>query len=263
MDLELVKRVGIAAAYRAAEVIRSHLGRISQVRKKGPTDLVTEADTGSEARILATIGRAFPHHSILAEESGLKKGSPKYQWLIDPLDGTTNFAHRLPGFCVSIAFAIESRVVVGLVLDPISRELFSAIAGKGAQLNGKPIQVSSTSAVSESLLATGFSHDFKDHFKPSLRRFEKLMLACQGVRRIGSAALDLCFVACGRFDGFWETHLAAWDTAAGMLIAKEAGAQVTDFSNMPFAVTANEILATNGHIHQPMLALLALGDNEK
>ncbi len=260
MDLEQVKSVGVAAAFKAGSVLRSHYGRISKIDKKGAIDLVTEADTESERVIIETIQTVFPDHAILAEESGLKQGETNHTWIVDPLDGTTNFTHRLGLFAVSIGFSFSQDTVFGVVLSPFTGELFAAIKGKGATLNGRPIHVSTAQRVSESLLATGFPYNLKDIFNPILTRYSNCLKASQGIRRLGSAAIDLCYVACGRFDGFWEQNLKPWDTAAGALIAREAGATITDFSNTPFAIDRNEILATNGHIHKEMLSLLEFKD---
>lgn len=261
MDIELVKRIGIAAAWQGAEVLRSYYtGGSYEVSKKGPIDLVTQADIGSEKKIIEMIRSVFPDHTILAEESGLTQGTGDYQWIIDPLDGTTNFAHHIGIFAVSIAFALKGDILVGIVLNPITRELFTGVAGNGSELNGRSIKVSDSDTVSESLLVTGFPYNLKEKelFPALLARFSECLKNARGVRRLGSAALDLCFVACGRFDGFWEQNLNPWDTAAGMLIAKEAGAKVTDFSNRPFTVDKKEILATNGNIHKEMLSLLKI-----
>lgn len=260
MDFELVKRVGIGAAYQSAEILRSYMGNISNIRKKGAIDLVTEADIASEKLILEKIQAVFPDHAILAEESGLKDGDVECQWIIDPLDGTTNFAHQLGLFAISIAFAFKGDVVVGIVLNPATGELFSAVQDQGAFLNGHAIKVSNHDKVSESLLVTGFPYNLKEIIKPLMVRFQNCISASRGVRRLGSAALDLCFVACGRFDGFWEQNLKPWDTAAGLLIAKEAGSTVTDFSNRPFEIDKKEILATNGRIHKELLSLLEIED---
>lgn len=256
MDLVRVKRLGISAAFKGAEIIRSFYGNISEIGKKGAIDLVTEADVGSEKVIIETIRETFPDHSILAEESGLSQGAPDAQWIIDPLDGTTNFAHQLGLFAVSIAFALKGEVVVGIVLNPMTGELFTATAEGPAELNGKPITVASADRVSESLLVTGFPYNLHDHFEELMTRFSDCLHASQGVRRLGSAALDLCYVACGRFDGFWEQNLYPWDTAAGMLINRRAGGVVTDFSDRPFTIDQKEILATNGKIHKEMLKIL-------
>ncbi len=260
MDLELVKRVGIAALYKGGSILRSYYGRISRIDKKGTIDLVTEADIGSEKVIIETIQRVFPDHAVLAEESGLNKGESECRWIIDPLDGTTNFTHQLDLFSISIAFAIKEHTLFGAVLIPSTGEIFTALKDKGAELNGRTIKVSNTPSVSESLLITGFPYNLKDFFNLLVIRFANCLKASQGVRRLGSAAIDLCFVACGRFDGFWEQNLKPWDTAAGELIAREAGADVTDFSNKPFSIEKKEILATNGKIHKEMLSLLELKD---
>lgn len=257
MDLDYVKRVGIAAAYEGGRVLRERFGKLVDIRKKGAIDLVTEADTASELAVVAAIRRVFPEHAILAEESGLADGNPRQRWIVDPLDGTTNYAHQLGLFAVSIAFALDGDVIIGIVLNPMSGELFTAAAGQGATLNGRPIRVSAAARVKESLLVTGFPYDH-GQLPLLLERFRRCLEASQGVRRLGSAALDLCFVACGRFDGFWEQELKPWDTAAGQLIAKEAGAHVTDFKGSAFAPHKKEILATNGGIHAEMMALLEL-----
>ncbi len=258
MNLEPIKRVAVAAAYKGARAIRPYYGRTTKINKKGAIDLVTEADTGSEKIIIETIRTRFSDHSILAEESGLNDRSTENKWIIDPLDGTTNFTHHLGLFTISIAFALNDDIAVGVVLNPVSGELFTAVKGKGATLNGKPIKVSGVEKISESLLVTGFPYNHKEIFKALMARFASCLKASQGVRRLGSAALDLCFVACGRFDGFWEQNLKPWDTAAGVLIAKEAGAVITDFSNRPFNIYEKEILATNGKIHKEMISLLEL-----
>jgi myo-inositol-1(or 4)-monophosphatase len=261
MDFEHAKRIGIAAAYNGARVLTEHFGNISQINRKGPFDLVTEADTGSEKQIIKTIREAFPDHAILAEESGAGKGNSEYQWIIDPLDGTTNYAHHLPIFTIAIALALHDDIVFGLVFNPIDGELFSAVAGKGAELNGKSIRASSTASVYDSLLATGFPYNFDETIEPVMKRFTVCQDASQGVRRLGSAALDICYVACGRFDGYWEQNLKPGDMAAGAIIAAEAGAVITNFSNQPFSIDQKEILVTNGKIHQEMLSLLDLKDS--
>jgi myo-inositol-1(or 4)-monophosphatase len=255
IDIDAVKKTGMSAAYRGAEALRLLFGKITQIDKKGRIDLVTEADTESEKIIIKTIRAAFPDHAILAEESGMNDGTPEYQWYIDPLDGTTNFANGLSLFCVSIAFAVNGDVVFGIVLSPYTDELFTAVKGAGALRNSRPIRVSGTETVTDSLLVTGFPYDFIND-GPMIQRFSRCLRQAQGIRRLGSAALDLCYVACGRFAGYWEQDLHPWDTAAGFLIAKEAGGLVTDYSDRAFTVDTKEILATNGKIHKEMLALL-------
>ena len=255
MDIDQIKRVGVAAACNGGKVLKDHFGRLRAVRKKGVIDLVTEADIQSEAIIIETIAGSFPGHAILAEESGTHTGSGG-QWIIDPLDGTTNFAHNLPLFCVSIAFAVDDRILAGFVLAPLLGELFVGVRGQGAQLNGTPIGVSGTPTLADSLLVTGFPYDHQTIFDPLMARFGRCLAATQGVRRLGSAALDLCYVASGRFDGFWEQHLKPWDTAAGFLVATEAGARTTVFSGAPFSIDRDEIVSTNGLIHDELLNLL-------
>ncbi len=259
MDLNLIKNTGIGAAYKSAEIINNYSGKLTSIKKKGPIDLVTEADLASEKNIIETIRSRFPDHEILAEESGLNKtGNSTCQWIVDPLDGTTNFAHQIPVFAVSIAFAVNNVIKVGVVLNPVSGELFTAVHGQGATLNGKRISVSEEKNISESLLVTGFPYDVKQILDPVMLRFKQCVAASRGIRRLGSAALDLCFVACGRFEGFWEENLKPWDTAAGWLIAQEAGAMVTDFSGAPYTLDKKEILATNCHIHNKMKSTLEI-----
>ncbi|MFO7714952.1 inositol monophosphatase family protein [Desulfosarcina sp.] len=255
MEIERIKQVGIAAACNGGRILTKHFGRLGSIRKKGAIDLVTEADTRSEAAIIDTISTVFPSHAILAEESGTHAGSDGC-WIIDPLDGTTNFAHNLPLFCVSIAFAVDDRILAGIVLAPLLGELFVGVKDQGAQLNGTPIFVSTTRTLADSLLVTGFPYDLQTIFDPLMGRFGKCLTATQGVRRLGSAALDLCYVAGGRFDGFWEQHLKPWDTAAGFLIAEEAGARTTVFSGAPYFIDEDEIVCTNGAIHDELLNLL-------
>ena len=260
MDLEHAKRVAIQAAYGGAQILRDRFGHISQIGQKGAFDLVTEADTASEKKIIETIRIAFPDHAILAEESGVNHGNAEYQWFIDPLDGTTNYAHQLPIFSIAIALAVRNQMVLGLVLNPMDGELFAAVSGEGATLNSTPIRVSSTASVHKSLLVTGFPYDFSDIIEPVMKRFSVCQNTSQGVRRLGSAALDICYVACGRFDAFWEQNLKPWDKAAAAVIAMEAGALITDFANRPFAIDQKEILVSNGAIHREMLSLLELPD---
>jgi myo-inositol-1(or 4)-monophosphatase len=258
VNLGKIRDVAVAAAARAGEILRNDWDKAHTVEKKGAIDLVTEADVASEEAIIEVIRTAFPDHTILAEESGVLPGTDPHEWIIDPLDGTTNYAHHLPEFSLSIAFALEGEMTFGLILNPVGRELFCAMRGQGAELNGRPIRVSRTKSVRESLLVTGFPYDLEPVIDPLMRRLERCLLAAQGVRRLGSAALDLCYVACGRFDGFWEQNLAPWDTAAGWIIAQEAGGMVSDFSQGAYSIDNKEILATNGLIHQEMTTLLAL-----
>jgi myo-inositol-1(or 4)-monophosphatase len=257
MDLDRIKQVGIAAACNAGKVLQDHFGNLRCIEKKGVIDLVTEADLQSETVIIETITKTFPEHSILAEESGNRPGEGG-QWIIDPLDGTTNFTHNLPLFCVSIAFAINEEIRAGFVLAPLLDELFIGIKGRGATLNGAPMTVSQTEKLADSLLVTGFPYDHPTIIDPLMTRFKNCLAASQGVRRLGSAALDLCYVAKGRFDGFWEQNLNSWDTAAGFLVASEAGAKTTVFSGEPYFIDKNEIVCTNGAIHDELLKRLEI-----
>jgi myo-inositol-1(or 4)-monophosphatase len=256
MDLDRAMQVALRAAYRGAEVLRSAMGGGIQIQKKGLRDLVTDADLAAEREIVQTIRAAYPEHAVIAEESGASEGISDYRWVVDPLDGTVNFAHRLPFFAVSIALEREHNPLAAVVLNPVSGELFSAMLGNGARLNGNPIRVSDRTLVSESLLATGFPYNLEPGFDVLTARFRRCLKRAQGIRRLGSAALDLCFVACGRFDGFWEQQLKPWDTAAGILIVREAGGSVTDFSGGPNPAAKKEVLATNCRIHPEMLALM-------
>ena len=231
-------------ARQAGSILRDGYNKEHTVHYKGTIDLVTEADHASEAFLLGEIKSAFPGGHILAEESGNIQGSNEDLWYIDPLDGTVNYAHHIPIFCVSIGFASNERLTLGVVYDPMRDELFSAEKGKGAFLNGKRISVSNTSELERSLLVTGFPYDTWDTDLDNFKYFERLAKKTQGVRRLGSAALDACYVGAGRFDGFWEFKLKAWDVAAGGLIASEAGAKVTaidgreDFLAPPLSILA-------------------------
>jgi len=258
MDLDPCKQVAVKAAYQAAGILRSRFGNISRIYKKDAVEIVTEADTESEKEIISCIRARFPEHSILSEEAGQKDGNDEFRWVIDPLDGTVNFAHQVPIFCISIALTYRDDIVLGVVLNPVDGELYTALRGQGSQLNGRPIRVSTPTAVSESLLVTGFPYHVRKVFEPIMARYGNCLKASQAVRRLGSAALDICYVACGRFEGFWEQFLKPWDTAAGALIAAEAGASVTTFSDQPFKLGDQEILVTNGHIHEEMIGLLEI-----
>jgi myo-inositol-1(or 4)-monophosphatase len=258
VDLREIRDVGLAAAARAGHILRQYWGKAHTVEKKGVIDLVTEADVASENAITQIIRTAFPEHSIQAEESGITRKAEAHKWIIDPLDGTTNYAHGLPEFTVSIAFAHQEKPVFGLVLNPITEELFCGMQNHGATLNGNPICVSGTENILDALLATGFPYDLPSVVNPVIERVRRCLLAAQGIRRLGSAALDLCYLACGRFEGFWEQNLSPWDTAAGVVIAQEAGATISDFENRPYTVGGKEILATNGLIHEEMTKLLRL-----
>lgn len=243
------------AARQAGKVLREGLGKRKRIEYKGEINLVTDIDRRAERVITKLIRTSYPEHAILAEEGKGKKGRTGYKWIIDPLDGTTNYAHGYPCFCSSIALEQEGKVVLGVVYDPLRDELFSAEKAKGAYLNGKRISVSSTGRLIRSLLATGFTYDIKRDQR-NLKHFRNFILSSQAIRRDGSAALDLCYLGAGRFDGFWELKLSAWDVAAGALIVEEAGGKVTDFRGGKFSIYSREILASNGRIHQEMIRIL-------
>jgi len=224
-----------------------------KIEYKGDADLVTVADRKSEALILERIRKQFPTHDVMGEEGARIESGSDFKWYVDPLDGTTNFAHGFPVFCVSLAVEYRGRRVAGVIYDPTRDEMFTAELGKGALLNGQPIHVSATSRLAECLVGTGFPSQ-KRHKSPNIYFYHQLTLRTHGVRRAGSAALDLCNVACGRFDGFWEFNLNPWDTAAGVLIAEEAGGRVTNFSGGPFQLDSRETLASNGLVHDALIA---------
>jgi myo-inositol-1(or 4)-monophosphatase len=242
------------AANGAGEIIRAHWQQPKTVGYKGAIDLVTSVDRECEQTIVGVIRRNFPSHSILAEEeTRLEVAESRFRWIIDPLDGTTNFAHGYPQFCVSIALERDDKVILALVYDPLRQECFRAVKNQGATLNGEPIATSATNELDKALLATGFPYDQRDHADFYLRYFRAFMQCSQGIRRGGSAALDLAYVACGRLDGFWEMKLKPWDTAAGALIVSEAGGKLSDFSGRPFSIWGNEALAANASIHDEMV----------
>lgn len=244
-------------ARQAGQILRDGYGKSIEVSRKGAIDLVTEIDNRSERYLVAEIQRRYPEHGIMAEESGEQRGEDCCLWFIDPLDGTVNYAHGIPVFTVSIAYQEGGVMRLGVVYDPMRDELFSAERGKKALLNGEEISVSESANLDQSLLATGFPYDIRTHPESNLNNFSAFMLRCQGIRRLGSAALDLCYVACGRFDGFWELRLSAWDIAAGGLIAESAGALVTGIHGEPnYLAPPQSILAANPTLHGAMLEVL-------
>jgi myo-inositol-1(or 4)-monophosphatase len=263
MDLAALQRTAVKAAFQGAAELKSFFGKLESVVKKGRIDLVTQADLASEAKILESIRSRYPDHAILAEESGKSGGESAIRWVIDPLDGTTNYAHGLPIFGISIAAEAHGEALVGVVLNPMGGELFTAIKRRGALLNERPIKVSATKTVADSLLITGFPYDWGDRQAAIIERFERCTLAARGVRRLGAAALDLCYLAAGRADAYWEGQLKPWDTAAGVLIAREAGATVTDYRGADYTCRTDELLASNGHVHTEMLALLQSAKDTK
>jgi len=254
-----IKKTALDAALEAGALLRERLGRAGRVDFKGAVNIVTEMDRKSEDLIVGRITKDFPGHGIIAEESDERTTRGKYRWIIDPLDGTTNYAHGNPVFCVSIAFEESGQVEYGVVYNPMLDELFVAEKGCGATLNGGAISVSKTRSLDKSLLATGFPYDLRTSKENNFDNFRAFSLRAQAIRRAGSAALDLSYVACGRFDGFWEMKLAAWDTAAASLMVEEAGGRVTGFGGEEFSNFSTYCLASNSLIHDEMLTVLAKG----
>jgi myo-inositol-1(or 4)-monophosphatase len=247
----------IQTARDAGQLLLEKFGRKINISLKGDINLVTEADLASESLIIERIKSYYPKHSILAEESGnaVTDGNSTWKWIIDPLDGTTNFAHGYPCFCVTLALEHEGKIVIGVTFDPTRNELFAAEKGQGATLNNKPIRVSETENLSDALLVTGFPYNFKQK-ENFARHLTEFLLQSRGVRRDGSAAIDLAYVACGRFDGFWEEGLNPWDVAAGVLLIEEAGGCVTYYDGTSYSIYQPPICASNGLIHNEMLAVL-------
>jgi myo-inositol-1(or 4)-monophosphatase len=245
----------IELARAGGDVLKHYMTREKQVELKSPANLVTIADKESEALIIERIKARYPAHAILAEESGAS-GSGEGKWVIDPLDGTTNFAHQYPFFCVSIGFEQRGEISCGAVYDPLRDEMFSAARGIGSFVNGQSIRVSDTERLGSALIITGFPYTVREKIRLAMSQFEGFILESRAVRRGGSAALDLCYAAIGRCDGFWELDLHPWDTAAGKVILEEAGGRVTDFKGNPFSPYMKQILASNGKIHDEMKAVL-------
>ncbi|MCW5961394.1 MAG: inositol monophosphatase [Pyrinomonadaceae bacterium] len=250
----------IETARNAGNILLEKFGRKIQISKKGDIDLVTEADLASEKLIVERIKSHYPKHSILAEESGesnvlVIEGESRWKWIIDPLDGTTNFAHGYPCFAVTLALEHNGEIVIGITYDPTRDELFAAEKGKGATMNNRPIAVSETEELSEALLVTGFPYNFKSK-ENFARHLTEFLLRSRGLRRDGSAAIDLAYVACGRFDGFWEEGLKPWDVAAGLLLIEEAGGRISFYDGTRYNIYSPPVCASNGLIHDEMLAVL-------
>lgn len=250
LDADHVLATAAAAAREAGAILLEEFRHPQKIEYKGEVDIVTQADLRSERLITARLREAFPEYSILGEEMGEQaRAGARYCWCVDPLDGTTNFAHGFPVFAVSIGLLEDGEPVAGAVFNPVADELFTALRGGGAWLNDRPIHVSATPDLAVSLLGTGFpSH--KRSQNPNIRFYWEFTLRSHGVRRAGSAALDLCSVACGRFDAFWEFGLKPWDTAAGILLVREAGGQTSDFAGRPYRPGDRELVASNGRIHE-------------
>jgi myo-inositol-1(or 4)-monophosphatase len=243
------------AALRAGKIQRAHYGEEIDVEHKGAIDLVTHVDRACEEAILETLRERHPDHDVVAEESGPERTGSPYVWYVDPLDGTTNFAHSYPVFSASVALTKDGRAISGAVYDPLREELFTAERGAGARLNGRPLHTTRETELIKSLLITGFPYDVHDH-PERVDLFRRFVTTARGVRRGGSAAIDLCYVAAGRADGFWEEVLNPWDYLAGSLVVEEAGGRVTRFDDSPISVEKGELLATNGPLHAAMLDAL-------
>lgn len=259
-ELREFSRAGEAAVREAGVYLRSNFGRGVEASYKGAVDLVTPFDLGAQEILVGRLSAAFPDHGFLAEEGLARTGTSECRWVIDPLDGTTNFAHGFPVFSVSAGLECAGRMALGFVYDPMRDEMFRARAGGGAFLNGAPIRVSGVSDLGRSLLATGFPYDVRLSSVNNLDHWGRFIVRAQAIRRCGSAALDLSYVACGRFDGFWELKLKPWDMAAGALIVREAGGRVTDMADGPFVLDAPGIVASNGLIHQAIVEVLKMPD---
>ncbi len=257
----LIRATAVDAALQAGAIQKSHFGGTFHIEKKGAIDLVTEVDLAVERMLRRTIASRFPDHAVLGEEfssEAAREVPAGFCWVCDPLDGTTNFAHGLPIFSTSIGVEHDGQVVLGVVYDPMRDELFVAERGHGASLNGAPLRVSGHHDIIDSLLCTGFPYDIHKSGEPILEMFGDFIRHSRAVRRLGSAALDLCYVAAGRFDGFWEASLKPWDTCAGALMVEEAGGRITNFQNEPFQSRMVQLVASNGGIHDEMLRIVTL-----
>lgn len=254
MDLEFFRRVAEEAALKAGGFLRQQFSRPHHIQHKGKIDLVTEADPQAERLILEVLREKTPDIPVLGEEVARTEPRGLY-WLVDPLDGTTNYAHGFPWFGVSVALMRDEEVLAGAIYHPAMQELFSAARGQGATLNGNPIRVSSTEIPEEALLATGFPYNIHEEPEQVLGAFREFLVRVQGIRRAGAASLDLAYVACGRFDGFWEPLLKPWDTAAGVLLVEEAGGKVTNYRGEPYSPFQKHVVASNGRLHSFMLQI--------
>lgn len=257
LPLDTLLSTAIAASQEAGAILQNYARTGFHIAHKNPINLVTDADLAAEQCVIDRIREQYPTHRFLAEERGrVEQSTSPYLWIIDPLDGTTNFAHGYPAYCVSIGLEYHGQCILGVIFDPSRKELFTATHGGGAHLNGQPIHVSNTVSLDHSLLVTGFAYDIREAKRNNLDHFVKFALKAQGVRRTGSAALDLSYVAAGRFDGFWEVKLNPWDMAAGSVIVGEAGGQLTNFRGEELSIYGQELVASNGHIHRAMLKVL-------
>jgi myo-inositol-1(or 4)-monophosphatase len=250
-----LKKTLLTCLFEAGKILRNGFGKSLDIRKKGPVDLVTKIDFAADRKITSILRKRFPDHRLLTEESEPYHGSSAFRWIIDPLDGTSNYAHGLPICCVSIGLEKDGKMILGGVYNPMNNELFLAEKGKGATLNGKRIQVSRKAKLIDSLLVTGFPYDRQGKADYYLQFLKVAIQEAQGLRRLGAAALDLSYVACGRFEAYWELNIKPWDAAAGVLIAQEAGGKVTSLDGKPLDLDGPiRVLASNGLIHGPLLS---------
>lgn len=256
IDREEMLELAVKSAREAGKIQMDRLGRLKGYELKGVANIVTEVDLACEESIISGIKSRHPDHGFLAEERGADSADAEIIWIIDPLDGTTNYAHGYLRFCVSIALQVEGTVEAGVVHDPVMDETYTSIRGKGAYLNGERLETSRVEKLVDALLATGFSYDRGARLGKDLKIFERIIPEVQSVRRDGAAALDLCYVAAGRFDGFWELHLNPWDIAAGKLIIEESGGRVSDLGGSPIPLDREEIWASNGRVHDELVGLL-------
>lgn len=259
MEKKIYLDAAVDAAREAGQMLKENLDVSREISFKGEVDLVTNFDNKSQKMIFDRLSANFTDHDFIAEEGLEQEKGGDFRWIIDPLDGTTNYAHRFPIFTVSIALEWKGQVICGVVYDPMRDEMFTGIKGEGSFLNGRQIKVSSVIELDKSLVATGFPYDLRESSDNNIAHFNNFLTRVQAVRRCGSAAMDLCHVACGRFDGFWELKLKPWDVAAASLIVEEAGGHLSDFQDGEFSIYSPETLGTNGLIHQQMVDVLKLG----
>jgi myo-inositol-1(or 4)-monophosphatase len=256
-DVDLFRAVAADAALISGRIQKARLGTEIGVQNKGELDLVTEVDRACEEAILARLRRSFPNHDVVAEESAPSLSGSEYVWYVDPLDGTTNFAHQYPFFCTSIGLTKNGSVIASAVYDVVKDELFTAARGRGATCNGRPIRVSKSAELSRSVFLTGFPYDLKDDVTHTLRLFERFVHHARALRRDGAAALDLAYLAAGRIDGYFEERLKPWDVMAGALLVEEAGGRVSRFDGSPINASADEVMGSNGLVHDAMVRVLA------
>lgn len=254
-----LRDAAIDFARASGAIVREGYGREHAPERKGRIDLVTEYDRRSEERLLGLVRERFPGHGILAEESGAHApaATSRARWVLDPLDGTTNFAHNYPFFAVSVGVEVDGVMAAGAVYDPVRDEMFAAAHGSGATLNGRPIGVSGCARIEDALIVTGFPYDVREHPERHLPLFQDFLVRAQGIRRDGSAALNLCYLAMGRFDGFWEGSLSPWDVAAGSLIVREAGGVITDYAGAAFRLDGRQVCAAGAALHARLLEVIA------